>query len=60
METLEGVGVLLLVLTIFIWGPTRKAIGLVTVILGVFACTTLVGAIIGIPMILVGGFLLFV
>lgn len=60
METLEAIGTLILVLAIFIWGPTRKAIGLLAVILGFFACTTLIGAIVGIPMILLGGFLLFV
>lgn len=40
--------------------PLRKAIGLLTVILGVFACLSVVGIIIGIPMIIVGGVFLFV
>lgn len=38
----------------------RKTIGLLLVILGAIACLTFVGAVIGIPMILVGGILLFI
>jgi hypothetical protein len=40
--------------------PIRKAIGLLLVILGGLACMTVIGAIIGIPMIIVGGIFLFV
>jgi hypothetical protein len=40
--------------------PLRKAIGLLIVILGALASLTGVGLIIGIPMILIGGVLLFV
>ena len=39
--------------------PIRKAMGLLFVILGFIACLTLIGKVVGIPMILVGGFLLF-
>ena len=39
--------------------PLRKAIGLLIVILGALASFTGVGLIIGIPMILIGGVLLF-
>jgi hypothetical protein len=39
--------------------PIRKAMGLLFVILGFIACLTLIGIVVGIPMILVGGFLLF-
>jgi len=38
----------------------RKAIGLLFVILGAIATLTFFGAIIGIPMILIGGVLLFI
>jgi len=40
--------------------PLRKAMGLLIVILGLIACLTGIGIIIGIPMILVGGILLFI
>jgi hypothetical protein len=40
--------------------PLRKAIGLLLVILGTLASLTGIGIIIGIPMILVGGILLFI
>ncbi|MGI6749657.1 MAG: hypothetical protein ACOX6A_03955 [Atribacter sp.] len=40
--------------------PLRKTMGLLTAILGVIACLTGVGIVIGIPMVFVGGILLFV
>jgi hypothetical protein len=40
--------------------PFRKAIGLMLVVLGTIASLTLIGLVVGIPMLLVGGFLLFV
>jgi len=40
--------------------PLRKTMGLLTVILGFLACLTGIGIIIGIPMIIVGGILLFI
>ncbi len=39
--------------------PIRKAVGLLLVILGILASLTGIGLIIGIPMILIGGILLF-
>lgn len=39
--------------------PLRKTLGLLTVILGALACLTGIGMIVGIPMIIVGGLLLF-
>jgi hypothetical protein len=42
------------------WGPTRKAVGLVNVIVGTILTVTGLGAIFGIPMILVGGVCLFI
>ena len=38
----------------------RKTIGLLLVILGAIACLTFIGAVIGIPMIIVGGLMLFI
>ena len=38
----------------------RKTIGLLLVILGGLACLTIIGLIIGIPMIVIGGLFLFV
>lgn len=40
--------------------PLRKTLGLLTVILGVLACLTGIGMIVGIPMIIVGGLMLFI
>jgi hypothetical protein len=40
--------------------PLRKAIGLLLVILGVLVSLTVVGLVVGIPMILIGGVLLFI
>ena len=50
----------ILVLLAYSFKPLRKAIGLLFVIVGGLACLTFIGAIIGIPMILVGGLLLFI
>ena len=40
--------------------PLRKTMGLLLVILGAIACLTFFGLIIGVPMIIVGGILLFI
>jgi len=40
--------------------PIRKTIGLLLVILGGIACMTVIGLILGIPIIIIGGILLFV
>lgn len=42
------------------WGPTRKAVGLVNIIVGTILTVTGIGAIFGIPMILLGGVCLFI
>jgi F420-0:gamma-glutamyl ligase-like protein len=52
------VGLLLTVLALAI-KPIRKAVGLLIVLLGILASLTGIGLIIGIPMILIGGILLF-
>lgn len=40
--------------------PLRKTIGLLLVILGSLASMTVIGLVIGIPMIIVGGLFLFI
>ena len=40
--------------------PLRKAIGLLLVILGILASLTFIGLVFGIPMIVIGGLLLFI
>jgi membrane-bound ClpP family serine protease len=42
-----------------IFEPTRKAIGLLLIILGILECLTCIGAIFGIPSIFIGGAFLF-
>jgi len=42
-----------------LYRPVRKAVGLVFVIFGIFFCLSIIGIIIGIPMIFVGGIMLF-
>jgi uncharacterized membrane protein YkgB len=54
-----GVVVVLVLLAIFV-KPLRKATGLLMVILGVLACLTGFGILVGIPMIFIGGVMLFV
>ena len=49
----------LLILPLF-WKPTRKAIGLLNIIVGTVLTLTGIGALVGIPMILVGGICLFI
>lgn len=39
--------------------PIAKAVGLLFIILGAIFCSTFVGAVIGVPLILIGGILLF-
>jgi len=40
--------------------PLRKTIGLINIIFGIFACLTGIGIIIGLPMIIFGGILMFI
>lgn len=40
--------------------PMRKTIGLLLIILGAIACLTLFGIVIGIPMIIAGGLMMFI
>jgi len=51
--------IVVLILPLF-WGPTRKAVGLLNIIVGTVLTITGIGAIFGIPMILIGGVCLFV
>ena len=59
ITTVLVIAAILIVLALSV-KPLRKTMGLLTVILGVLACLTGIGIIIGIPMILVGGILLFI
>jgi hypothetical protein len=59
METFLIAGAVMFVLAIAV-KPLRKTIGLLMVVLGGIACLTVIGLIVGIPMIVVGGVFLFV
>ena len=48
-----------LIILPLIWRPSRKAVGLLNIILGAIFCFTGVGIIIGVPMMLFGGIMLF-
>jgi len=50
--------IVVLILPLF-WRPTRKAVGLLNIIIGAIVSLTGVGIILGIPMILLGGICLF-
>jgi len=53
------IGLLLIIVALMV-KPVRKAIGLLLIILGILASLGLgIGLIVGIPMILIGGILLF-
>ena len=60
----SGLGASILALTLVGMGfavpAFRKTIGMILVIFGTLACLTLIGAIIGVPMLIVGGILVFV
>ena len=42
------------------WKPTRKAVGLLNIIVGAILTLTGIGSIVGIPMIFIGGICLFI
>ena len=52
-------GIIVLILPLF-WGPSRKAIGLLNIILGIIFCFSGVGIVIGIPMILFGAIIFYI
>jgi len=51
---------LILLFTAIYFKPLRKTTGLLLVILGAIVSFTFIGMVIGIPMIIIGGILLFV
>ena len=53
-------GLLVFVILPLFWKPSRKAIGLMNIIIGAIISLTGIGAILGIPMIIFGGILLFI
>ena len=54
------VGLLVFVVLPLYWKPSRKAIGLMNIIIGTLISLTVIGAALGIPMIIFGGILLFI
>jgi hypothetical protein len=48
-----------ILILLLLYRPARRAVGLLMVILGTLACFTFVGAIIGIPTIIIGGLAIF-
>lgn len=60
---IQGVIVAIIIIAIVIalsFKPLRKTIGLLLVILGFLACLSFIGIIFGIPLIIIGGLLLFI
>ena len=49
-----------LIILPLIWRPSRKAVGLLNIILGAIFCFTGIGIIIGVPMMLFGGIMFFI
>jgi hypothetical protein len=58
LSTVLGLAVALVLIALMI-RVLRKATGLLLVILGIFACFSVVGLIVGVPLVFVGGILLF-
>jgi hypothetical protein len=54
------IGFVFLIVLPLLWKPSRKAIGLMNIIIGAIISLTGVGIIIGMPLILFGGILLFI
>jgi len=54
------IGFLSILLFLLIFKPIRKAISLCTIIVGVIFTLTGLGAIVGIPIILIGGVFIFI
>ena len=53
-------GLLVFVVLPLYWKPSRKAIGLMNIIIGSIISLTVIGAALGIPMIIFGGILFFI
>ena len=54
------IGILVFVVLPLYWKPSRKAIGLMNIIIGTLISLTVIGAALGIPMIIFGGVLFFI
>ena len=48
-----------LIVAALLFKPLRKTMGLLLVILGGIACFTIIGLVLGVPMIIIGGIFLF-
>ena len=60
MEEFQSfLGFLVFIVLPLAWKPSRKAIGLLNIILGAIVSLTGIGIIIGIPLMFFGGILLF-
>lgn len=53
------IGIIVVLILPLFWRPTRKAVGLLNIIVGAIISLTGVGLVLGIPMILLGGICLF-
>lgn len=61
IQNLVGLIVIVaLIIAALSFKPMRKTTGLLLVILGALACMTVVGVVVGIPMIITGGLFLFI
>ena len=52
--------ILIFLLLPLFWKPTRKAVGLLNIIVGTIITLTGIGAVVGIPMIFIGAICLFI
>ena len=59
-QSSQVIGFIFLIVLPLLWKPSRKAIGLMNIIIGAIISLTGVGIIIGMPLILFGGILLFI
>jgi hypothetical protein len=61
MEEFQAfLGFIIFIVLPLAWKPSRKAIGLLNIVLGAVISLTGIGIIIGIPLIFFGGILLFI
>jgi hypothetical protein len=60
IEHLMIILILAIILIVLTVRPLRKTCGLLLIIIGFICCLSLIGIVIGIPLIIAGGLLLFV
>ena len=59
-QSSQVIGFIFLIVLPLLWKPSRKAIGLMNIIIGAIISLTGIGLIVGIPLIFIGGIFLFV